>query len=185
MAAAVALLQRRHPDLQVLLPAGLPGFEPTLQRALQEAGATGVHVFPAGAADGLRPQLCAAADAALTKSGTANLELALREVPQVTGYRVSRPTAFLAKHVLHFNVAHISPVNLVLGERLVPELLQDDLTPDAIVAGLLPLFDPASGARERVLEGYGRLRRKLGEPGVTRRAATAILEPFSEQAPCD
>jgi lipid-A-disaccharide synthase len=132
----------------------------------------------------LRPLLCAAADAALTKSGTANLELALRGVPQVAGYRVSRPTAFLARHLLHFNVEHISPVNLVLGERLIPELLQDAFTPEAIEAALLPLFDPASGARERVEEGYGRLRQKLGEPGVTRRAAAAILEPFSGSPPC-
>ena len=185
MAAAVALLQQQRPDLQVLLPAGLPGFEAVLAETMQAAGATAVRVIPAGEADGLRPLLCAAADAALTKSGTANLELALRGVPQVTGYRVSRPTAFLAKHVIHFNVAHISPVNLVLGERLVPELLQDDFTPEAILAALLPLFDPASGARERVLEGYVRLREKLGEPGVTRRAATAILEPFPGHPPCD
>lgn len=185
MAAAVALLQRQRPDLQVLLPAGLPGFEAVLAEAMQAAGATAVRVIPAAEADGLRPLLCAAADAALTKSGTANLELALRGVPQVTGYRVSRPTAFLAKHVIHFNVAHISPVNLVLGERLVPELLQDDFTAEAILAALLPLFDPASGARERVQEGYVRLRQKLGEPGVTRRAAAAILEPFSGHTPCD
>jgi lipid-A-disaccharide synthase len=185
MAEAVALLQRERPDLQVLLPAGLPGFETALAQAMAAAGATAVRVIPAGEADGQRPLLCAAADAALTKSGTANLELALRDVPQVTGYRVSRPTAFLAKHVLHFNVEHISPVNLVLGERLVPELLQDGFTAEAIVAAMLPLLDPASGAREKVLEGYGRLRQKLGEPGVTRRAAEAILEPFSAHSPCD
>ncbi len=184
MAAAVALLQRRLPDLQVLMPAGLPGFEQPLAEAMAAAGATAVRVIPAGEADGLRPLLCAAADAALTKSGTANLELALRGVPQVTGYRVSRPTAFLAKHLLHFNVAHISPVNLVLGERLVAELLQDDFVPEAIVAALEPLFDPSSGARTRTLEGYGRLRQKLGEPGVTRRAAAAILDGFSESTPC-
>ena len=185
MAAAVALLQQRLPDLQVLLPAGLAGFETALRNAMASAGATAVRVIPAGEADGLRPLLCAAADAALTKSGTANLELALRGVPQVAGYRVSRPTAFLAKHVIHFNVEHISPVNLVLGERLVPELLQDAFTPEAIVAALLPLFDPGSGARERVQEGYVRLRRELGEPGVTRRAATAILESFPGHPPCD
>jgi lipid-A-disaccharide synthase len=185
MAEAVAQLQRQRPDLQVLLPAGLPGFEDALGAAMETAGATAVRVIPAGEADGLRPMLCAAADAALTKSGTANLELALRGVPQVTGYRVSRPTAFLAEHVLHFNVAHISPVNLVLGERLVPELLQDGFTPGAIVTALKPLLDPASGAREQMLQGYGRLRQKLGEPGVTRRAAEAILEPFAAHDPCD
>jgi lipid-A-disaccharide synthase len=184
MAAAVALLQQRHRDLQVLLPAGLAGFEQTLAQAMAAAGASAVRVIPAGEADGLRPLLCAAADAALTKSGTANLELALRGVPQVTGYRVSRPTAFLARHLLHFNVAHISPVNLVLGERLVPELLQDDFVPEAIVTALEPLFDSASGARRKTLEGYGRLRQMLGEPGVTRRAAAAILDSFSETIAC-
>jgi lipid-A-disaccharide synthase len=104
-----------------------------------------------------------------------NLELALRGVPQVVAYRVSRPTAWVAQHVLRFQVDHISPVNLVLGERLVPELLQDQLTPEAVVQEALPLLQEEP-ARLRVLEGYRRLRQALGEPGVTRRAATAILD---------
>jgi len=113
---------------------------------------------------------------ALTKSGTANLELALRGVPQVTGYRVSRPTAFLATHLLHFNVAHISPVNLILKERLVPELLQGQFTAEAVAAELEPFLQNDGTARQRMLEGYGRLRQRMGEPGVTARAAAAILD---------
>jgi lipid-A-disaccharide synthase len=175
MAAAVALLQRRHPSLEVLVPAGLAGFEEPLRQAMEGAGVR-ARVFAAAEANRLRPLLCAAADAALTKSGTANLELALRDVPQVTGYRVSRLTALVAEHLLRFQVAHISPVNLVLGERLVPELLQSQLTPEAIVAALEPLLDPDGEPRHRILEGYGRLRQALGEPGVTDRAAAAILD---------
>jgi lipid-A-disaccharide synthase len=175
MAAAVALLQRRHPRLEVLVPAGLAGFEAPLGQALEGAGVR-ARIFAAEEANRLRPLLCAAADAALTKSGTANLELALRGVPQVTGYRVSRITAFVAEHLLRFHVAHISPVNLVLGERLVPELLQNQLTPEAILAALEPLLDRDGEPRRRVLEGYGRLRQALGEPGVTDRAAAAILD---------
>jgi lipid-A-disaccharide synthase len=57
----------------------------------------------------------------------------------------------------------------------VPELLQDALTAEAVVAEALPLLEQQS-ARARVLEGYDRLRRALGEPGVTRRAAAAILD---------
>jgi lipid-A-disaccharide synthase len=182
MAAAAALLQRRHRDLEVLVPAGQAGFEAPLRRALARAGVR-ARVLGAAEADGLRPSLCAAADAALTKSGTANLELALRGVPQVTGYRVSRPTAWVAKHLLRFNVPHISPVNLVLGERLVPELLQTQLTPAAIVAAVEPLLDPDGEPRRRVLEGYGRLRRALGEPGVTDRAAAAILDQLPVSDP--
>jgi lipid-A-disaccharide synthase len=175
MAAAAALLQQRHPLLEVLLPTGLAGFEPALEQAMARAGAR-ARVIPAAEVDAIKPDLYAAADVALTKSGTANLELALRDVPQVSGYRVSRPTAFLAEHLLRFNVPHISPVNLVLHERLVPELLQHGFNPEAIAAAVEPLLDLSSPDRARIIEGYGRLRRLLGEPGVTRRAAAAILD---------
>ena len=175
MAAAVAELQRRQPQLEVLVPSGLSGFEAELGAVLTKAGVR-ARIIAAGDADRLKPDLCAAADLALAKSGTANLELALRGVPQVVVYRVSRVTAFVAKRLLRFNVPHISPVNLVLNERLVPELLQDQLSCEAIVAEAAPLLDPTSGARQRMLEGYQRLRRALGEPGVTSRAASAILD---------
>lgn len=183
MAAAVALLQQRLPALEVLLPAGLPGFEESLGRAMAEAGAR-VRIVPASEADRLKPSLCAAADVALTKSGTANLELALRRVPQVAGYRVSRATAFIARHLLRFNVSHISPVNLVLNERLVPELLQDQFNPETIAAAVAELLPADSAARRRQLEGYDRLRAALGEPGVTQRAAAAILDQVTESGPC-
>lgn len=183
MAAAVSLLQERLPELEVLLPAGLPGFEEGLGRAMAEAGAR-ARVIPAADADRLKPALCAAADAALTKSGTANLELALRGVPQVAGYRVSRPTAFIARHLLRFNVSHISPVNLVLKERLVPELLQDQFSAAAIADAVMDLLPAESAARQRQLEGYERLRKSLGEPGVTRRAAAAILDQVAESRRC-
>jgi len=175
MAAAVAELQRRQPELEVLVPTGLSGFETELSAVLTKAGVR-ARIIAAGDADRLKPDLCAAADLALAKSGTANLELALRGVPQVVVYRVSRVTAFVAKHLLRFNVPHISPVNLVLNERLVPELLQDQLNSAAIVAEAEPLLDPTSAARQGMLEGYQRLRRALGEPGVTSRAASAILD---------
>lgn len=175
LAAAAAELQRRTPGLKVVVPAGQAAFEPLLETLLTQAGLD-ADVVPAADADRLRPDLCAAADLALTKSGTVNLELALRGVPQVVGYRVSRPTAWLARHLLHFRVDHISPVNLVLGERLLCELLQDDLTVEAIVAEALPLLDPNGPARQRISAGYERLRHELGEPGVTGRAACAILD---------
>lgn len=177
LVAAAAELQRLRPGLRVMVPAGLASFEAPLAEQLELAGVDAT-VIPADRADALKPVLCAAADLALTKSGTANLELALRGVPQVVGYRLSRVTAFVARKLLGFNVPHISPVNLVLGERLVPELLQDDLTAEAIVAAALPLLDPSS-ERTRMLEGYGRLRSLLGEPGVTTRAACEILDQLT------
>jgi len=175
MLEAVARLQRKLPALEVLLPAAQAGFRERLEAAAAEAGVR-VRVVPADQADARWPQLCAAADAALTKSGTANLQLALRGVPQVAGYRVSRVTALVARHLLRFAVDHISPVNLILSERLVPELLQDDFHAEAIVDALEPLLQPDSVASARQREGYARLRQRLGEPGVTGRAACAILD---------
>ena len=175
LAQAAAQLQQRHPDLQVLLPAGLAAFEAPLAAALQEAGVRNGRVIPAAEADGLKTTLCAAADLALGKSGTVNLELALQGVPQVVGYRVSRLTAWVARHVLRFQVDHISPVNLLLKQRLVPELLQDELTAEALVERALPLLT-ATPERHAMLEGYDRLRATLGAPGVTERAAKAIFD---------
>lgn len=172
--AAAAELQRSQPELQVVVPAGLSGFEAHLSRQLDKAGVRAL-VIPAADADRLKPALCAAADLALAKSGTVNLELALRGVPQVVVYRVSGLTAFVARRILRFSVPHISPVNLVLGERLVPELLQADLTAEAIVRAARPLLQRGSAPHASMLEGYARLRAVLGKPGVTRRAASAIL----------
>lgn len=175
MLAAVAQLQAMMPTLEVLLPAAQASFRERLESAAAEAGVR-VRVIPADQADARWPVLCAAADAALTKSGTANLQLALRGVPQVAGYRVSRPTAMVARHLLRFAVDHISPVNLILQERLVPELLQDDFHAEAIVDALAPLLQTGSTAAAIQKQGYARLRQRLGEPGVTRRAACAILD---------
>ena len=172
--AAAAQLQQLDPSLQVVVPAGLPGFETQLSLQLTQAGVRAT-IIPAADSDRLKAALCAAADVAIAKSGTVNLELALRGVPQVVVYRVSRATAFVARHILRFSVPHISPVNLVLGERLVPELLQEDLRAKTIVAEALPLLDPAGPGRLGMLAGYDRLRLELGEPGVTQRAACAIL----------
>ncbi|MFZ9946317.1 MAG: lipid-A-disaccharide synthase [Vulcanococcus sp.] len=180
LATAAAELQRRVPGLRVMVPAGQQAFEPVLTEMLTAAGVQ-AEVVPAAQADQLRPILCAAADLAINKSGTVNLELALRGVPQVVAYRVSRPTAWVAKHLLHFQVDHISPVNLVLQERLVPELLQDQFTAEAVVREALPLLDNQQ-AQQRVVDGYQRLRRALGEPGVTRRAAAAILDALPAAA---
>ena len=169
-----AMLQRRHPTLQVVIPAGRQSFAPAMRQQVRNAGLMAT-VLAGEEARQRKPDLFAAADLALTKSGTVNLELALHGVPQVVGYRLSRPTAWLARHLLNFQVPFISPVNFVLKEPLVPELLQNALTAAAIARhGHVLLTNDT--ARQRVLDGYGRLRRRLGAPGVTRRAARAILD---------
>ena len=177
LAKVAAALQARDPSLSVIVPAGLQRFEQPLADALKEAGVRG-RVIAADEADALKPALFAAADLALGKSGTVNLELALQGVPQVVGYRVSRLTAWVAKNLLRFQVDHISPVNLLLKERLVPELLQADFTVEGFLDQAVPLLENTQ-VRDQMLAGYRRLRDTLGTPGVTDRAAAAILDSIS------
>ena len=169
-----AQLQRRHPTLQVIIPAGRQAFVPAIRQQVQNIGLIAT-VLDAQEAQERKVELFAAADLALTKSGTVNLELALYGVPQVVGYRLSRPTAWVANHLLNFQVPFISPVNLVLNELLVPELLQNALTPSAIADHGDALLT-SDTVRRRMLDGYRRLHSQLGKPGVTRRAARIILD---------
>ncbi len=175
---AASLLQAKDPRLKFFIPAGLEAFEKPLRKSLADFGVNG-RVLSAKESNQMKPFLFAAAELALGKSGTVNMELALNRVPQVVGYKVSRITAFVAKKILQFRVDHISPVNLLLKERLVPELVQEEFTPNALVENALNLLEN-SGARFDMLAGYDRLREMLGSPGVTKRAAEAILDSLEK-----
>ena len=174
LAKAAVLLQKSDPSIYIIVPAGLNKFENVLRQILESEGVIG-RVIPSNQIDTLKPHLFSAASLALCKSGTINMELALNNVPQIVGYKVSRITSFIAKKVLKFRVDHISPVNLILKERLIPEFIQEDFTPRALFETSKFFLDDES-ARNNILKGYEGLRQVLGEPGVTKRAAQEILD---------
>ena len=83
-------------------------------------------------------ELCARAHVGLIASGTATLEAALLGLPHAIAYRTDTVSARLTRHVLL--VDHIGLPNLVHGSRVVPEILQDELTPQRLAAHLLRLL---------------------------------------------
>jgi lipid-A-disaccharide synthase len=111
----------------------------------------------------------AAADAALCKSGTTTLEAAIAGTPSVIAYRV-HPLSYLLARMLT-TIRWIGLVNLVAERLVVPEFVQGDARPDRLAAALLPLLEAGSPERERQLEGLREVRRRLGEPGASARAA--------------
>lgn len=112
------------------------------------------------------------ADAALVTSGTATLECALLDVPMVVAYSGSWLSYTIGRRLV--TVSHISLVNLVLDEGLVPELIQDEARTDRLRTTLLEVM--SGPGRQRQLDGFDRLRTLLGGPGASDRAAARIVQ---------
>ena len=122
----------------------------------------------------------AAADAAVVSSGTATIEAALLDVPMVVVYRVTPLTALLAKPLVR--TPFFSMVNLIAGKPAVPELIQNDFTPERVATEILRLLNEQS-ARESLRRDLAEVRQSLGPPGAVERAADAILQLIAaEQA---
>lgn len=113
------------------------------------------------------------ATVALVASGTAVLEAAVRGVPCVAAYRVSRLTAWVARGLLHGR--HVTLPNILLGCEVVPECLQADANPDRLAREVGLLLDEPD-RRTRQCEAFARVRAALGAPGGTAEAAAVVLE---------
>jgi len=127
--------------------------------------------------EGNTDTVLASADVALTASGTATVQAALHDTPMVVVYRLSPMTYRLAKHLV--SVGSIGMVNLIAGETIVPELVQDAFTPDAVAREAISMLTDRERTRA-IRRGLARVRERLGGPGGSRRAAEAILKQLCE-----
>lgn len=114
-----------------------------------------------------------AADLALVASGTATLETALLERPMVIVYRLSPLTYALARLIVR--VPFIGMPNLIAGHRLVPELVQGEVTPKRIAAEARQLLEDPHRYR-LVQAGLREVRQRLGEGGAAERTANLIIK---------
>lgn len=163
-------------DTLALLQPDLPGLVPVVAAASGIAEAVAAHmadwpVRPIIVRDvSERYDAFAAARAALTKSGTSTLELAMAGVPMAVTYRVNPLSAMMARRLI--KVPHVAMINLLAKRALVPELLQEDCAPARLaqtVRGLLT--DEAEAAAQRA--GFTAALASLRAPGGTPSAAAA------------
>jgi len=111
--------------------------------------------------------------AALVTSGTATLETALLNVPEVVCYRGSKVSYAIAKRLVK-NIKYISLVNLIMDREVVKELIQNDLNTNNLVEELTKIL--ATEKRFEVFRDYELLREKLGGKGASDNAADVILK---------
>lgn len=185
MAPTVAILPGSRPDeVRRILPDLLAASErirdriPDAQCVVARAPRLRDELFaavrpPALMVEGETDAVLASADVALTASGTATVQAALHDTPMVIVYRLPALEYLIGRRFMKIDT--FGMVNLIAGERIVPELIQHAFTPAAVAAEAISMLtDRARSARIR--EGLALVRTRLGAPGASRRAAEAILQ---------
>ena len=186
-----------------ILPGSRPGEITQHLSILMEAAAlmqkSGARQFVLAAAPGLRelinPHLradvpvrvvenstydaLAAADVAIVSSGTATVETALIGTPMVVIYRVAPVTAWIARRLVR--TPFFAMVNLIAERRIVPELIQDDFTPERVYREAERLLTSPQ-ANEAMRRDLALVRERLGPPGAIERAADIIVEMIAAQS---
>ncbi|MFN6485152.1 MULTISPECIES: lipid-A-disaccharide synthase [unclassified Nostoc] len=166
---AAQTIQAKLPEVRFWIPLSLEVYRQPIEEAIER------YSLRATVISGQQIEVFAAADLAISKSGTVNLELALLNVPQVVVYRLSRLTAWIARKILKGSITFASPPNLVVMKPIVPEFLQEQATVENITqAAMELLLNP--NRREQTLLDYQEMRQSLGEVGVCDRAAQEILQ---------
>jgi lipid-A-disaccharide synthase len=168
---SAALVAREIPGLHLLIPAANHACRQRVEQLLSRSP------FPVSRAlllDGQAQRAMIAADVVLLASGTAALEGMLCKRPMVVGHRIAPATHAIVRGLGMLKSAHVSLPNVLAGGEVVPELLQDDCTPDALAAAVLRWFrepEAVAALRPRFRALHEQLRR-----GASERAAEAVAE---------
>jgi lipid-A-disaccharide synthase len=172
--AAARIIADSHRNAQFLLPVVSRTTRERVEAALRTLGDDSLNIT---ILSGHAHDAIAAADVVLAASGTATLEAALLGRPMVIAYRMPRVSWWIMKRMRR--VPHVGLPNILAGERLVPEFLQDEATPANLANATLELIgDPLACARLQAR--FAALLRQLKQ-GAAKRAAAALL-PYLEGA---
>jgi lipid-A-disaccharide synthase len=172
MMGAAQRVRAALPGLAVVLALASPIFRERVERAVAAS-----HL-PVKIVDGAR-DVMAASTVLLTASGTATVEAMIIGVPMVVTYRSSRVNWWIAHLAVHTRWAAIP--NILAGETVVPELLQERATPERLGDALLTLLREP-GAQASLRARLAQLAAVLGPPGAPRRAAAEVLAALGAPA---
>jgi lipid-A-disaccharide synthase len=159
------VLLRERPDLRFVIPRASTVAKETLEAGIAAAGFAPSAPFTI--LEGRAHELLAGADVALCKPGTSTLEAAILGCPTVVAARTNTLTAWLVKRLIR--VDSLVMPNLIAGEPIVPEFLQEDAEPERVARAVLDLLEPEAGEAQRA--ALQQVRDQLNRGGAARRAA--------------
>jgi lipid-A-disaccharide synthase len=168
-AAAAALVATRHPGLRFIAAMASRPIRECFEGQLNASG-NGVYVR---LFDGRAREVMEAADLVMLASGTATLEAALLKRPMVVAYKVSEMTRRIVAGLRLMKTSRFALPNLLAGEDLVPELIQEAATAERIAEEAVALLDDAA-RRARLAGRFEEIHMNLRQ-GADRRAAEAVL----------
>ncbi len=169
MIDAAAEMKKRMPGLRFCVALG-SGTASSLRKFVEETLAG--NPVAISFVEGRTYAAIRAADLCIAASGTVTLEAAIIGTPVVVIYRVSMLSYYVGKGLI--KVPWVSLVNLVAQEEVVPELLQNDATPEKIAASSLDILESRQ-KRKRMLSDFKTVVNMLGEKGAARRTADLVL----------
>jgi lipid-A-disaccharide synthase len=170
MVGAAKILQKELGQCQFLLPVA-DSIDPELIRQRLGDNSLGVKMVT-----GRNYDVMNCSDALIMASGSSTLEAGLFTVPMVIVYRIHPLTYFLAKFLT--NITHFGLINIVAEEEVVPELLNEQVTPERIAAEALKVLKDPEQARA-VRDRLQKVRASLGEPGVVKRIARSMANSMN------
>jgi lipid-A-disaccharide synthase len=169
--AAAKLISAAVPDVRFVTPLVNQRTRALFETALRDAELN-IQLL-----DGQSEAAMAAADVVLVKSGTATLECALLQRPMVITYRASRLTAWLMRRSAL--VPYVGLPNILAGEFVVPEYIQEAATPEALSRAVIDLLNDAP-RRARISERFARMQIELKQ-NTAQKAAAAVM-PYVEKS---
>ena len=150
--------------------AGAPSLDPSFYSEFIQSDS--VHIV-----HGKTYDLLSASEAAIVTSGTATLEAAILNIPQVVCYKTSGISYSIAKRLI--KIKYISLVNLIMDKEVVRELIQHACNPDSIRYELSLLLKGGRN-REEMLNEYSKMRKILGEGGASQKVAQSLLKTIQD-----
>ncbi|MDS1311537.1 lipid-A-disaccharide synthase [Marinobacter xiaoshiensis] len=171
---AARWIQAKRPDVQLVIPCVNREREQQVSDLIEALDVK----LQVTIVRGRSREVMAASDVVLLASGTATLEAMLLKKPMVVGYRLSNVSWAVISRLV--KVPHVSLPNLLANQPLVPELLQDDATPESLGAAVLERMENQQ-ERDRLVEAFSELHHTLKQD-ADEKAAQAISELVEERA---